>query len=99
MVFSPKTGKNYAEAIWCTHTDYGMLNHHALFPVAPIAPTVALDAVNGSAVVAQMAAVRIACHVSTGREIDGEGSFGILVGGIYRGIKMPIISNTIFGCS
>lgn len=40
--FGQKMGKSYAKAVYHTQTNHGILDHHAPFPVAPIAPTIIL---------------------------------------------------------
>lgn len=68
----------HAEAACQTYTDCGMLNYHAPFLVAHIAPTIALDPLNASAVVLDLvnslaevpdrAGVKIASQVSANGE-------------------------------
>lgn len=67
--FQQKTGKLHVDATLCTCADQNMLNHHAPFPVAPTAPTVALPRLGDPITVPAMPVVPMGMPEGDGREI------------------------------
>lgn len=67
MIFCQKTGKTYAEAVWHSQTDCGMLEHWAPFLISPIALVVALNREIDSA---EMVGVGIAHQVNATGEAN-----------------------------